>query len=400
MALGNLNFKDISENDLKELIEAEVPEGQMIDYKRDTYGNTHDDKKEFLKDVSSFANTFGGHIVIGMAEEKGVPTELIGVCDTDIDKEIQRFENLIRDGIEPRIIGYQIRPILLENKNSAIVIRIPRSWNLPHRVKVGGHNKFYLRNSSGKHEASVDELRSLFNLAANVVEKVRVFRAERLAMIQVNEGPVQLAEGDGSEGRLILHLVPLSAFGHELSLNPQRIYEHRMSLQTITPTGFYPQYNLDGFINARSGEQCYGYTQVFRNGIIEATKAGILREGSADRIVIPSLAFEKWIFDVIPQYLSTLKELDIPTPIVAMISLIEISGACLGVDNRDIDDPLCEFKKPQLLLPEIIIDDYGTDKYYQKSMRPAFDALWNAAGYPYSRHFNKEDEWLPSGKRK
>jgi predicted HTH transcriptional regulator len=47
------------------LCENEVSEGILIDYKRDLYEHTPDGKREFLKDVSSFANSAGGHIIIG-----------------------------------------------------------------------------------------------------------------------------------------------------------------------------------------------------------------------------------------------------------------------------------------------------------------------------------------------
>ena len=39
MSLGNLNFEDITKDNLKELIEVGVPEGLAIEYKRDIYGN-------------------------------------------------------------------------------------------------------------------------------------------------------------------------------------------------------------------------------------------------------------------------------------------------------------------------------------------------------------------------
>ncbi len=57
MTIGNKNFEEISESDLTELIEVGVPEGVLIEYKSTGYGNADADVKEFLKDVSSFANT-------------------------------------------------------------------------------------------------------------------------------------------------------------------------------------------------------------------------------------------------------------------------------------------------------------------------------------------------------
>jgi predicted HTH transcriptional regulator len=59
---------------LVEQISTGVPEGVLVDYKRDMYGRGDADVKEFLKDVSSFANTAGGHLIIGVDETGGIPT--------------------------------------------------------------------------------------------------------------------------------------------------------------------------------------------------------------------------------------------------------------------------------------------------------------------------------------
>ncbi|HOO35274.1 MAG TPA: hypothetical protein PK842_09750 [Smithella sp.] len=77
-----------------------------------------------------------------------------------------------------------------------------------------------------------------------------------------------------------------------------------------------------------------------------------------------------------------------------------ISGASLGVggDIWTVDNPV-PFKFSELLLPEIIIEDYGTEQDYQRVMRPAFDTLWNAAGYSESKYFNKNNLWVGRSKR-
>src|SRR5579871_5907272 len=108
MPLSNLNFEAISEPDLVGQISAGVPEGILIDYKREQYGRSDADVKEFLKDISSFANTSGGHLIIGIDETGGVPTKIIALND-DPDQDLQRLESLARDGIEPRISGLRMR---------------------------------------------------------------------------------------------------------------------------------------------------------------------------------------------------------------------------------------------------------------------------------------------------
>src|SRR5687768_14126573 len=153
--------------DLAELVEGQVPEGLHLDYKRDTYGTSDADKKELLKDVSAFANVNGGHIVIGMDEAEGIASNLCGFKPADIDVEVSPLDQIIRTGIEPRIPGCRLKSVRLANQSHAIVIRIPRSWRLPHRVCAQNSNRFFVRNSAGAHEAGMDELRNLFTFSAS-----------------------------------------------------------------------------------------------------------------------------------------------------------------------------------------------------------------------------------------
>ena len=168
MPIDRTNFDEVSEADLEELILAAVPEGQAIEYKREPYGKSDAEKKEALKDVSSFANTAGGHLIIGMQARKGIAKQLTGLPIEDADALLERMEALIRSGLQPRILGIRMRPIKLGTGGCAIVARIPKSWNPPHRVTAGGSSRFWIRNSAGAHEADVEELRVMFNLAADL----------------------------------------------------------------------------------------------------------------------------------------------------------------------------------------------------------------------------------------
>src|SRR6266511_6012753 len=103
MSIANKPISSITEGDLLDLIVNQVSEGKMIDYKLTLPGNSDDDKKELLADVSSFANTAGGHLIFGMDEDQGIASKLIGINRLDSDKEKLRLENIIRDGVAPRI---------------------------------------------------------------------------------------------------------------------------------------------------------------------------------------------------------------------------------------------------------------------------------------------------------
>ena len=107
MALLHLPLDAITEQHLSALIATGARESLYIDYKRRTYGGSDAARKEFLADVSSFANAAGGDIVIGMAENAGVPSEITPFRD-DADQERLRLEGMARDGVEPRK-GHPIR---------------------------------------------------------------------------------------------------------------------------------------------------------------------------------------------------------------------------------------------------------------------------------------------------
>jgi predicted HTH transcriptional regulator len=163
VTLLNVSFDVVSEVHLQDLKSTGVPEGVFLEYKRTTYGNGDAEVKEYLKDVSSFANTYGGDLVIGIEEEEeGVAKKVVGLFGVDPDKELQRLESLTRDGIEPRIVGIRMKSVSVTGGGVVFIIRVPKSWNPPHRVNARNTNRIYARNSAGAYELSIEELRVLF----------------------------------------------------------------------------------------------------------------------------------------------------------------------------------------------------------------------------------------------
>ena len=111
MAFEGKSLDEVDANDIFALQANEVSEGKTLDYKRSLPGDTADEKKEFLADVSSFANAAGGHLIFGIEEAEGIPTAIPGVGPINVDQEKQRLENIMRDGLAPRIPGLRITAI-------------------------------------------------------------------------------------------------------------------------------------------------------------------------------------------------------------------------------------------------------------------------------------------------
>ena len=60
------NIDQITEEDLQALIDNSVLEGKTIEYKQSLPSNSDSDKKEFLADISSFANASGGDFMASL----------------------------------------------------------------------------------------------------------------------------------------------------------------------------------------------------------------------------------------------------------------------------------------------------------------------------------------------
>ena len=65
----------------------------------------------------------------------------------------------------------------------------------------------------------------------------------------------------------------------------------------------------------------------------------------------------------------------------------------MDVDRRrfGIDD-VHTIDSDILLLPEIVIEDYEVSA--KDILRPCFDSIWNACGFPRSLNYNDAGEWV------
>lgn len=383
----------ITEENLQALVDNSVVERKTLEYKQALLGNSDREKKEFLADVSSFGNASGGDLVYGIIEDKktGIPKSLEGLSIENVDQEILRMENLIRDGVEPRIPSVSIRPIALKSSRVALVIRIPKSWISPHRVTFKGHDKFYSRSSNGKYPLDVGELRIAFNLSETITERIRNFRLDRISNIFANETPEPFYD----TAKIVLHLIPIISFNPAQSCDINII----ASQPTIMPpihsvTGWSNRYNLDGFLTYSKDPEgkSYSYVQLYRNGIIEAVNSSML-EPDEGKSLIPSVGYEQELVKSFMDYLSLLKTLNVELPIFIFLTLLGVRGYSMAVSERFWFARSHTIDRDILLLPEVIVENY--DVRAEQVLRPCFDSIWNACGFSRSFNYNDNGEWAP-----
>jgi len=394
MALTNIPLGEIAEDHLERLIAAQAAESLHVEYKRETYGTNDDQRREFLADVSSFANTAGGDLIIGMTAAKGVPTG-IHPFTGDGEAERLRLEQMARDGLLPRITNLQTRAVALSGGNFVVVVRVPKSYNPPHRIIFKNSGRFWARSSAGKYEPNVDELRRIFTEAPLLAERVRAFRTERIARIAAHEMPVSLLDG----GSLVLHVVPFAAFdfGNSLSLDKVAAQPHLFVPIESTSAQDY-QITFDGLITASNAEGLSksqrAYVQVFRSGAVEAVAS--LSSGD-QRLILPHI--EAMVVKYSRSYAVSLQRFGVEPPFAVLASLVDVKGKQLlqGVPN----DPRFRsavLNNDQYHFIETIFENIPSDANdAAKQLRATLDHFANAAGLPSSPYFDESGNYHLQG---
>jgi hypothetical protein len=407
-------LKDITLDDVQEIVDSKVPEGQKVDYKRLYELGNDKGKAELVADVCSFANAFGGHLIIGVNDVDGMPSGIVGVECTDTETEINRMRDFIRHWSEPTLgfLAFSFsRPIPVSPGRFVFVIRVEPSPNGPHSVCVRTVREFFVRHASGKVPMETSELRDAFVASESSFNRMRLFRKKRVKK-HIASGQTPVVIGDGA--KCILHLFPYASFRRGMAYDVRTI---KQLSNWFTPlavsaldVGIESRVNLDGFVAYRlainqkptNGRfRSRAYLQVYRNGIIEGvngdiidTSSDISINASFDELIeMPSPVrndlrvsdCEIMLIRGVRSYWNGLKALGVTLPIWCYVAFTGMRGVSLShshLIDRDV-----------LLLPETEIstdvDDPGP------LLKPICDALWNSAGYENSKTFEQNLALVP-----
>lgn len=389
----NKPVEDLEESDLQFLLDHGVYEQRTLEYKLIPRYSLDEERKEFLADVSSFANSSGGYLLIGIKEAEGRAVELPGVGLMNPDAETLKIESILRDGIQPRIPGIAVKPVLLSSGKFILVLHIPKSWAAPHMITLKSWSRFYARNSAGKYMLDVNEIRSAFAISVNMSQYIRDFRVERISKILNGDITLKLA----NKPKTVLHIIPLSAFGtigNQVNLNDLR------QIDTFKPIGHDIGYsyrvNMEGMLAYEADSEdrnlVGSYVQVFRQGIIEAVDTNSFQQCQGVSS-INSVLFERDLIQATAGYLQLLKLLKVGMPVVLLLSVLDVKGYVLAITSQK-DITRYPIDRDHLIINEILIENYAVDA--SQVLRTAFDAVWNAGGIDESLNY-KNGIWCGQG---
>lgn len=170
---------------LRVLLDSQYREAESFDYKSMLPHPNDEDGKRRLRDAcAAFANSTGGFIVFGVADDLRLPTDqrLVGLpTNVDFPTQFGNFPPQCNPSVRWDFLNPAIR---LENGNWIHVAWIPQSFNAPHSVgKPDEGLLFPKRTNRGTDYMSYEEVRMSFLGYYEKRLKLQLLDAELVAVI-------------------------------------------------------------------------------------------------------------------------------------------------------------------------------------------------------------------------
>jgi hypothetical protein len=167
-------------------------EDDRVDYKQTIDPASEKSLLDITKDISAFANTYGGYLVFGVNDDE---KEVIGLSRAVADtiKDVNFLQQKINRHLEPSIISLRAKEFKLDGK-SIVIIYIPQSTRSTHMICKDGEfsqpsgkqkkslfkGTLYVRRSAGNH---LGDSRDLEDLIERRIDQFRDALLDKVAKV-------------------------------------------------------------------------------------------------------------------------------------------------------------------------------------------------------------------------
>lgn len=376
MVFRGKRLSEITEQDLQKLIDDQVQQRDIIEYKSAMYDHSDEDKREMLKDITSMANHRGGYLIIGVEEDKeGIPLELVGI---DAGNHVERIMDSCLDNVDKRIIGLEVEDVPLSTEKVVVIVCIPESINAPHMITFKGLNQFWRRHGRQKEKMTVDEIGEAFEKRLSNLNRLDRFLFTRKAEILESIGDKTYMVISSSPAYLRAEAIldihdknlrgilsnPPAFRGTFGSINCGQPYPTINGLRADNRNPYWESEPIEG-----------NYLEVFRNGYIEY---GRFLPKNGEYFRFTSLQNAAYIVNFV-MFIEKIYGIYLPMmPLVLNLAIINARGMWLGTGGRfdDDDDRLVKWQGRHLELEKFYIENLAEEaKLLPKRIS---DRIWQA----------------------
>jgi hypothetical protein len=240
-----------------------------------------------------------------------------------------------------------------------------------------------MRNGSGTSDLTFDQIRAAFDRSATLAERARRFIDQRTQQFVDRKTPKPLIHGP----LCAVHLLPIAGLAGRQTFDLQSVHA-RTYTDFLDPSwgSGNRMFNLDGLVMYPGGvpdDGYYGYSQIFRNGTMEAASLGGGEyqpdPRMAKQLIVWAHDMTKFFRNYTSTFLDAAKSWGFVGPAVLSYALLHVEGYELGLDNSFFRRRRAEADRPHLVAPAEWIDNIEAANVDQVA-RPLLDTLWQAFG--------------------
>lgn len=214
-------------------------------------------------------------------------------------------------------------------------------------------------------------------------ERLTHFHHARLDVIETAS-----PASDDAPSVLVVHLLPQLSFGRaQFTGSVLREHGTPIGAAWCESSAQYSRFNADGWFMPEGREKPRSYSQLFRDGRLEAVLHGTCYTQYQTKVVHAAKC-EAAIFRIVPPYLDLCEAIGLQCPIWLFSSLVGFDGARFKTNAEWNEVGSYGIESATVRLPELVIGSFGADN--SELLRRWCDGLWQAGGNERSPNYEKD----------
>lgn len=375
---------DIEDGDLQELVTQRVEEGPTLEFKRDLPGDDRDSRRELIADVCSLANTRGGDLIYGLAEDAEGKAATLHPTHFNSDEVITRLTNVLSDTIEPKLHGVAMKAVPIARAGSVLVVRVPRSQSGFHRNKSGRDGQFWVRETKSKQPMDVPGIINRVSGLLGREDRLTDFFARRYATISTGTYPLKLLQGP----KVVIHVLPTRDIlsGDEIGL--EAVEQPGSFLLMPNNRSSYATHTYEGVLHHHEVNRDAGTIRagslVFHSGVVEAV-ATVLPHEEGGVSFMPFESIESLCIQFLTHAVPIVSQrLGISLPLTIRIALVNANSKFARSLDRDLNwhlDPVpaVQVHATVLVYPDLFVE--ALPDSWGLALEKTFNRIWQSWGY-------------------